>query len=162
MATGNYRFEPDYYRKNEGIPASQNVTPKYLKWFCSEGSSHDIHGKTTNLNNYVSKGYQYVQEKAFKKMNAAIFEKPGLENLKIKHDVEQSKITDHDVSIRVKMAGVNPIDHMKISGKLSRDFISSFYCIFLLLQKSLFLQRLFLPNPLPSRIFLLPSLYDAQ
>ena len=73
-------------------------------WFCSEGSSHDIHGKTTNLNNYDSKGSQYVQEKAFKKMKATIFEKPGLENLKIKHDVEQSKITDHDVLIRVKMA----------------------------------------------------------
>jgi len=49
-------------------------------------------------------------------MKAAIFEKPGLENLKIKHDVEQSKITDHDVLIRVKMTGVNPIDHITISG----------------------------------------------
>jgi NADPH:quinone reductase-like Zn-dependent oxidoreductase len=49
-------------------------------------------------------------------MKAAIFEKPGMENLKIKHDVEQPKITDHDVLIRVKMAGVNPIDHITISG----------------------------------------------
>jgi NADPH:quinone reductase-like Zn-dependent oxidoreductase len=49
-------------------------------------------------------------------MKAAIFEKPGLENLKIKHDVEQPKITDHDVLIRVKMTGVNPIDHITISG----------------------------------------------
>jgi NADPH:quinone reductase-like Zn-dependent oxidoreductase len=49
-------------------------------------------------------------------MKAAIFEKPGLENLKIKHDVEQPKITDHDVLIRVKMAGVNPIDHITVSG----------------------------------------------
>ena len=49
-------------------------------------------------------------------MKAAIFEKPGLENLKIKHDVEQPKITDHDVLIRVKMAGVNPIDHTTVSG----------------------------------------------
>jgi NADPH:quinone reductase-like Zn-dependent oxidoreductase len=50
-------------------------------------------------------------------MKAAIFEKPGLENLKIKHDVEQPKITDHDVLIRVKLAGVNPIDHTTVSGK---------------------------------------------
>ena len=49
-------------------------------------------------------------------MKAAIFEKPGLENLQIKHDVEQPKITDHDVLIRVKAAGVNPIDNITISG----------------------------------------------
>ena len=49
-------------------------------------------------------------------MKAAIFEKPGLENLKIRDDVEQPEITDHDVLIRVKMAGVNPIDHITISG----------------------------------------------
>ena len=49
-------------------------------------------------------------------MKAAIFEKPGLENLKIKHDVEQPKITDHDVLIRVEAAGVNPIDHFVVSG----------------------------------------------
>jgi NADPH:quinone reductase-like Zn-dependent oxidoreductase len=42
-------------------------------------------------------------------MKAAIFEKPGIENLKIRHDVELPKITDHDVLIRVKMAGVNQI-----------------------------------------------------
>ena len=34
----------------------------------------------------------------------------------IKHDVEQPKITDHDVLIRVKMAGVNPIDNTTVSG----------------------------------------------
>jgi NADPH:quinone reductase-like Zn-dependent oxidoreductase len=51
-------------------------------------------------------------------MKAAIFEKPGLENLKIKHDVEQPKITDHDVLIRVKAAVVNPIDHIVVSGTL--------------------------------------------
>jgi NADPH:quinone reductase-like Zn-dependent oxidoreductase len=49
-------------------------------------------------------------------MKAAIFEKPGLENLKINHDVELPKITDHDVLIRVKMAGVNPIDNTTVSG----------------------------------------------
>ncbi|PWU80010.1 MAG: alcohol dehydrogenase [Candidatus Nitrosopolaris wilkensis] len=51
-------------------------------------------------------------------MKAAICEKPGLENLKIKHDVEEPKITDHDVLIRVKAAGVNPIDHIVVSGTL--------------------------------------------
>ena len=51
-------------------------------------------------------------------MEAAIFEKPGLENLKIKHDVDLPKITDHDVLIRVKMAGVNPVDHITVSGTL--------------------------------------------
>jgi|SRR5215471_2662655 len=49
-------------------------------------------------------------------MKAAIFEKSGLENLKIQDDVEQPKITDHDVLIRVKAAGVNPFDHITISG----------------------------------------------
>jgi NADPH:quinone reductase-like Zn-dependent oxidoreductase len=49
-------------------------------------------------------------------MKAAIFEKPGLENLKINHDVELPKITDHDVLVRVKMAGVNPIDNTTVSG----------------------------------------------
>ena len=49
-------------------------------------------------------------------MRAAIFEKPGLENLKIQHDIEQPKITDHDVLIRVKMVGVNPVDHITVSG----------------------------------------------
>ena len=38
-------------------------------------------------------------------MKAAIFEKPGLENLKIKHDVEQPKITDHDVLINSRQNG---------------------------------------------------------
>jgi NADPH:quinone reductase-like Zn-dependent oxidoreductase len=42
--------------------------------------------------------------------------KPGIENLKINDDVEQPTITDHDVLIRVKMAGVNPFDHITISG----------------------------------------------
>jgi hypothetical protein len=29
-------------------------------------------------------------------MKAAIFEKPGLENLKIQEDIKQPEITDHD------------------------------------------------------------------
>ena len=49
-------------------------------------------------------------------MKAAIFEKPGLENLRIKQDIEEPKITDHDVLVKVKMAGINPIDHFAISG----------------------------------------------
>jgi NADPH:quinone reductase-like Zn-dependent oxidoreductase len=49
-------------------------------------------------------------------MKAAIFEKPGLENLRIKQDIEEPKITDHDVLVKVKMTGVNPIDHFAISG----------------------------------------------
>lgn len=49
-------------------------------------------------------------------MKAAIFEKPGLENLKIKLDIEEPRITDHDVLVKVKMAGINPIDHFAISG----------------------------------------------
>jgi D-arabinose 1-dehydrogenase-like Zn-dependent alcohol dehydrogenase len=48
-------------------------------------------------------------------MKAAIFERQGLENLKIKEDVEQPTITDHDVLIKVKSAGVNPIDHFTVS-----------------------------------------------
>jgi NADPH:quinone reductase-like Zn-dependent oxidoreductase len=49
-------------------------------------------------------------------MKAAIFEKPGIENLQIRHNVEEPKITDHDILVRVKMCGVNPIDHMVTSG----------------------------------------------
>jgi len=49
-------------------------------------------------------------------MKAAIFEKPGLENLRIKQDIEEPKITDHDILVKVKMAGINPIDHFAISG----------------------------------------------
>jgi NADPH:quinone reductase-like Zn-dependent oxidoreductase len=49
-------------------------------------------------------------------MKAAIFEKPGLENLRIKQDTEEPKITEHDVLVKVKMVGINPIDHFAISG----------------------------------------------
>jgi NADPH:quinone reductase-like Zn-dependent oxidoreductase len=51
-------------------------------------------------------------------MKAAILEKPGIENLQIKQDVEEPKLTDHDVLVRVKMCGVNPIDHMVTSGAI--------------------------------------------
>ena len=47
-------------------------------------------------------------------MIAAIFERQGLDNLNVK-DVEQPTITDHDVLIKVKSAGVNPIDYLTVS-----------------------------------------------
>jgi NADPH:quinone reductase-like Zn-dependent oxidoreductase len=47
-------------------------------------------------------------------MRAAIFERQGLEYLNIKEDVEQPTITDHDVLIKVKAAGLNPIDYFSI------------------------------------------------
>jgi NADPH:quinone reductase-like Zn-dependent oxidoreductase len=36
------------------------------------------------------------------------FAKPGIENLQIRHNVEEPKITDHDVLVRVRMCCVNP------------------------------------------------------
>jgi len=49
-------------------------------------------------------------------MKAAIFDKPGLDNLKVIDNVDEPKIGDHDVLIKVKLAGVNPIDHSVVSG----------------------------------------------
>lgn len=48
-------------------------------------------------------------------MKAAIFEKQGLENLKVIDNAEKAEISDHDVLIKVKLAGVNPIDHTVVS-----------------------------------------------
>ena len=53
-------------------------------------------------------------------MKAAIFDKPGLDNLKVIDNVEEPKIGDHDVLIKIKLAGVNPIDHFVVSGMLPR------------------------------------------
>jgi NADPH:quinone reductase-like Zn-dependent oxidoreductase len=53
-------------------------------------------------------------------MRAAIFERPGLENLKVIDSVEIPKTNDHDVLIKVKGAGVNPIDYFVISGSLPK------------------------------------------
>jgi D-arabinose 1-dehydrogenase-like Zn-dependent alcohol dehydrogenase len=53
-------------------------------------------------------------------MKAAIFEKPGLENLRVKDNVERPRISDHDILIKIKMAGVNPIDSFVVSGALPR------------------------------------------
>jgi NADPH:quinone reductase-like Zn-dependent oxidoreductase len=49
-------------------------------------------------------------------MKAATFEKPGLDNLKVDDSAEKPKPTDHDVLVRVKTVGVNPIDHFAVSG----------------------------------------------
>jgi NADPH:quinone reductase-like Zn-dependent oxidoreductase len=53
-------------------------------------------------------------------MKAAIFEKPGLENLRVKDNVERPRISDHDILIKVKMAGLNPIDSFVVSGSLPK------------------------------------------
>jgi NADPH:quinone reductase-like Zn-dependent oxidoreductase len=49
-------------------------------------------------------------------MKAAIFEKPGLENLKIIDNAQEPKINYQDVLIKVKVDGINPIDYMVASG----------------------------------------------
>ena len=51
-------------------------------------------------------------------MRAAIFETPGLDNLKVIDNAEEPKIKDHDVLIKIKAAGVNPIDNIVVSGML--------------------------------------------
>jgi D-arabinose 1-dehydrogenase-like Zn-dependent alcohol dehydrogenase len=48
-------------------------------------------------------------------MRAAVFERQGLDNLIVKDDVQQPKIADYDVLIKVKAAGVNPIDYFTVS-----------------------------------------------
>jgi NADPH:quinone reductase-like Zn-dependent oxidoreductase len=54
-------------------------------------------------------------------MKAAIFENPGLENLTVMDNVKDPLLTDHhDVLIRVKVAGVNPIDNFVVSGALPK------------------------------------------
>jgi NADPH:quinone reductase-like Zn-dependent oxidoreductase len=40
-------------------------------------------------------------------MRAAIFDEPGLTNLKVMDNVNKPQINDHDVLVRVKVAGVN-------------------------------------------------------
>lgn len=48
-------------------------------------------------------------------MKAALFEKQGLENLKIIDNLEKPEVKDHDVLIKVSMTGINPIDHRVIT-----------------------------------------------
>lgn len=49
-------------------------------------------------------------------MKAVIFEKPGLDNLKVEDSAEKPILTDHAVLIRVMTVGVNPIDYFAVSG----------------------------------------------
>jgi NADPH:quinone reductase-like Zn-dependent oxidoreductase len=49
-------------------------------------------------------------------MEAVLFEKTGVENLEVK-DVAMPEIGPHDALVRVKMAGVNPVDSFAISGR---------------------------------------------
>ncbi|MDR4510709.1 MAG: alcohol dehydrogenase catalytic domain-containing protein [Nitrososphaeraceae archaeon] len=49
-------------------------------------------------------------------MRAAIFDKQGFENLQVKDNIQNPKISDYDVLIRVVVAGINPIDYYVISG----------------------------------------------
>ena len=54
-------------------------------------------------------------------MKAAIFENPGLENLRMMDNVKEPQLTGHhDVLLRVKVAGVNPIDNFEVSGALPK------------------------------------------
>ena len=48
-------------------------------------------------------------------MRAAVFERQGLDNLNVNEDVQQPTIADYDVLIKVKAAGVNPIDYFTVS-----------------------------------------------
>jgi NADPH:quinone reductase len=48
-------------------------------------------------------------------MRAAVFERQGLDNLNVKEEVQEPTITDYDVLIKVKAAGVNPIDYLTVS-----------------------------------------------
>ena len=52
-------------------------------------------------------------------MRAAVFDKPGIENLKVVDDAEKPKLANpDDVLIKVKVAGVNPIDNVVTSGSI--------------------------------------------
>jgi NADPH:quinone reductase-like Zn-dependent oxidoreductase len=53
-------------------------------------------------------------------MKAAIFDEPGLTNLKVMDNVKEPEINDHDVLLKVKVAGVNPIDNFVVSGSLPK------------------------------------------
>jgi NADPH:quinone reductase-like Zn-dependent oxidoreductase len=47
-------------------------------------------------------------------MRAAVFERQGLDNLNVK-DVQQPTIADYEVLIKVRAAGVNPIEYLTVS-----------------------------------------------
>src|SRR5919198_2881577 len=61
-----------------------------------------------------------MSQSLFYIMKAAIFEKPGLENLKVIDNVQEPKISDHDILIKVIIAGINPIDYFVVSGALPK------------------------------------------
>jgi len=48
-------------------------------------------------------------------MKAVIFEKQGFDNLHLKEDIELPTITEYDVLIKVRSAGVNPLDYITVS-----------------------------------------------
>jgi NADPH:quinone reductase-like Zn-dependent oxidoreductase len=52
-------------------------------------------------------------------MRAAVFDKPGIENLKVMDNVEKPELANPDnVLIKVKVAGLNPIDNVVVSGSI--------------------------------------------
>jgi NADPH:quinone reductase-like Zn-dependent oxidoreductase len=53
-------------------------------------------------------------------VKAAIFENPGLENLRVMDNIKEPQVTGHDVLIKVKVAGINPIDNFVVSGALPK------------------------------------------
>jgi NADPH:quinone reductase-like Zn-dependent oxidoreductase len=53
-------------------------------------------------------------------MKAAIFETPGLDNLKVIDNAEDPKMKNRDIMIKINTAGVNPIDHIVVSGMLPK------------------------------------------
>ena len=53
-------------------------------------------------------------------MRAAIFETPGLDNLKVIDNAEDPKMKNRDILIKINTAGVNPIDHIVVSGMLPK------------------------------------------
>jgi NADPH:quinone reductase-like Zn-dependent oxidoreductase len=53
-------------------------------------------------------------------MRAAIFETPGLDNLKVVDNAEDPKMKNRDILIKINTAGVNPIDHIVVSGMLPK------------------------------------------
>jgi NADPH:quinone reductase-like Zn-dependent oxidoreductase len=53
-------------------------------------------------------------------MRAAILQELGLTNLKVMDNIKEPETNDHDVLVRVKVAGVNPIDNFVISGALPK------------------------------------------
>jgi NADPH:quinone reductase-like Zn-dependent oxidoreductase len=53
-------------------------------------------------------------------MRAAISDEPGLANLRVMDNVKEPDMSDHDILVRVKIAGVNPIDNFIISCALPK------------------------------------------